>query len=98
MRMQQSYVYIMASKKQGVLYTGVTSDLIVRVSQHKTGVYEGFTSKYQVKRLVYYEVFSEIEQAIAREKNIKAWKRHWKIEAIEKTNPDWNDLFFEIAG
>jgi len=74
------------------------SNLVARVSQHKERVAAGFTSRYFVKKLVYYEVFSEIEKAIAREKNIKAWKRDWKIEAIEKENPEWNDLFGEIAG
>ena len=96
--MQLSYVYIMASKKDGVLYTGVTSNLAARVAQHKAEALKGFTSRYFVKRLVYYEVFSEIELAIQREKNIKAWKRAWKIAAIEKTNTDWNDLFAEIVG
>ena len=92
------YVYILASKKDGVLYIGVTSDLVKRVSEHKSGAVAGFTSRYQVKRLVYYEVFKDIEAAIKCEKAMKEWKRSWKIELIEKSNPEWQDMFEVVAG
>lgn len=96
--MKYSYVYIMASKKYGTLYTGVTTDLIKRVWEHTNGVTQGFTKKYDIKTLVWYEVHEDINAAIAREKNIKAWQRAWKIEAIEKMNPLWKDLYDEITG
>lgn len=95
--MDLSYVYIMASQRYGVLYVGVTTDLVKRIAQHKSGELGGFTEKYNVKRLVYYEALNGIELAISREKNIKAWKRDWKAELIEKNNPDWIDLFDEIV-
>lgn len=87
-----SYIYILASQKNGTLYTGVTSDLIKRVYQHKTKMIKGFTSKYNVKNLVYFEVFDDITEAILREKRIKKWKRAWKLKLIEKENPYWKDL------
>ena len=87
------YVHILASKKNGTLYTGVTSDLIKRVSQHKAKLLKGFTSEYNVTKLVYYEVHSEILEAILREKRVKKWARAWKLELIEKTNPQWLDLY-----
>ncbi len=93
-----AYVYILASKKNGVLYVGVTNDLRRRVSEHKLGEVEGFTSHYHVKRLVYYEAFDDIRDAIQREKALKAWKRQWKIELIERDNPDWQDMFAVVAG
>jgi len=91
-------VYIMASKKDGVLYIGVTNDLVRRVSEHKSEQIDGFTKEYHVKRLVYYEVYDDIRDAIAREKAMKAWKRDWKINRIIETNPDWLDLFEQVAG
>jgi len=93
-----AYVYIMASKKDGVLYIGVTNDLVRRVSEHKSEQIDGFTKEYHVKRLVYYEVYDDIRDAIAREKAMKAWKRDWKINRIIETNPDWLDLFEQVAG
>lgn len=93
----QAYVYLLASQKNGTLYTGVTSDLVKRVWQHKNNVVEGFSKKYHVHLLVWYEVHNEIESAITREKQIKEWKRVWKLELIEKTNPTWNDLYNEIV-
>jgi len=90
--MNQYFVYIMASKKNGVLYIGVTRDLIKRVGQHKQCRIEGFTKKYFVKRLVYYELTSDIKSALGREKQLKKWNRGWKIALIEKDNPEWNDL------
>ena len=93
----QAYVYILASQKNGTLYAGVTSDLVKRVWQHKNNVVEGFSKKYHVHLLVWYEVHNEIETAINREKQIKEWKRLWKLELIEKTNPTWRDLYIEIV-
>lgn len=90
------YVYILASQKNGTLYIGVTSNLQKRVYEHKNEITEGFTSKYNVKMLVHYEVFDDAENAIKREKNMKAWKRNWKLELIEKSNPNWRDLYDEI--
>ncbi len=87
------YVYIMAGQKDGTLYIGVTNDLIRRVWEHKNDVHEGFTKKYGVHRLVWYEATTSIEGAIWREKQMKKWCREWKIELIEKENPDWNDLY-----
>lgn len=96
--MKDYYVYMMASKRNGTLYTGMTNNLIRRVYEHKEGVFEGFTKKYGVKLLVWYEQTNEVEAAIKREKNIQAWKREWKLRLIEEFNPDWNDLYLEIAG
>jgi len=94
--MKQYYVYMLASKKNGVIYTGVTSDLIKRVYEHKTEAVKGFTQKYYVKRLVYYEIGEDPLNAIHREKCIKRWKREWKVDLIEKENPDWKDLYDSI--
>ena len=93
-----SYVYILASKRNGTLYVGVTSDLVKRISEHRQKIIFGFTAKYNVTQLVYYEVFTNIEAAILREKVIKKWKRDWKLALIEKNNPTWKDLFAEICG
>ena len=87
------HVYILASKRYGTLYTGVTSDLLQRIYQHKEGLADGFTNKYNVKTLVYQEVHENAEAAIRREKQIKDWQRQWKIDLIEKANPDWHDLY-----
>jgi putative endonuclease len=95
--MKEYYVYIMASKRNGTLYTGVTSDLIKRVWQHKSAEIRGFTSKYKVNQLVYYEIHGDIMEAIKREKNIQAWKRAWKLRLIEEHNPNWNDLYKTLA-
>ena len=86
------YVYILASKRNGTLYIGVTNDLIRRVYEHKNGLIEGFTKKYSVKKLVYYEQTNDVREAILREKRLKKWNRDWKIKLIEKMNPDWKDL------
>lgn len=94
--MKQSYVYIMASGIHGTLYVGVTRDLIKRVYEHRNDLVEGFTSKYGVHRLVYYEVFNDIKEAIYREKQIKAWKREWKKNLIKRENPRWDDLWDQI--
>ena len=86
------FVYIMANRYRGTIYIGVTSDLLARASQHRLGLVEGFTSKYRLKLLVFYEAHATIENAIVREKQMKEWKRSWKVALIEKSNPDWNDL------
>ena len=91
-------VYILASKKDGVLYTGVTNCLVKRVYEHKHNTNEGFTKIYFVKRLVYFEEYQYINDAIAREKCIKRWKREWKDRLINEKNPEWKDLYFEIGG
>ncbi|MCE2969501.1 MAG: GIY-YIG nuclease family protein [Burkholderiales bacterium] len=85
-------VYILASGRNGTLYVGVTSGLAKRVWQHKEGFVEGFTRKYDIKQLVWYELHPSAESAIAREKRIKEWKRAWKLRLIEESNPYWNDL------
>ena len=95
--MKQSYVYILASKRNGTLYVGVTSDLIKRIYEHKQNLVEGFTNKYTVHELVYYEVHSDIEAAILREKQIKKWNRRWKLRLIEEMNSKWRDLYQEIV-
>ena len=89
-------VYILASRPNGTLYIGVTSDLIQRIWQHKSNLVKGFTERYGVHRLVWYEVHDSMESAIQREKAIKKWNRAWKIELIEKNNPTWRDLYNEI--
>ncbi len=94
--MTQSYVYILASQRNGTLYVGATSDLIKRVYEHKQNLIDGFTKKYSVHVLVYYEIHRAIEEAIAREKQIKKWNRQWKLRLIEEGNPEWKDLYDEI--
>ena len=91
-------VYILASAVAGTLYVGVTSDLVKRIAEHKNGAYSGFTAKYHVHRLVHYEEFGSMELAIEREKKLKKWRREWKIQLIEKTNPKWDDLFLKLTG
>jgi putative endonuclease len=93
---KQPCVYILASDKNGTLYLGVTSDLIKRVWEHKNDVVPGFTKRYGVHDLVWYELHDSMESAIAREKTIKEWKRHWKLELIERMNPQWKDLYLEL--
>ena len=94
----EACVYILASQKNGTLYIGVTSNLIQRVWQHKNGVADGFTKKYSVHYLVYFEQTSDMASAIAREKQLKKWNRQWKINLIEERNPQWMDLYPEIVG
>ncbi|KTD11234.1 GIY-YIG nuclease family protein [Legionella jamestowniensis] len=95
--MKESYVYILASKYNGTLYIGLTSDLIRRVWEHKNKFVPGFTQKYNVTNLVYYEMFNDISLSAAREKRLKEWKRQWKIDLIQKNNPEWKDLYHEIV-
>ena len=92
------YVYILASQRNGTLYTGVTNDLARRAGEHDQADVEGFTKKYKVKALVYYEPFGDITAAIAREKRLKRWHRAWKLELIEKANPTWKNLFDRETG
>jgi putative endonuclease len=92
----QPAVYILASKRNGTLYVGVTTHLIQRIWQHKNNVVEGFTKKYRVHQLVYYELHQNIAQATLREMQIKKWNRQWKIELIESVNPQWLDLWEQI--
>jgi len=87
------YVYLLASRKHGTLYLGVTNDLIRRVYEHKSKVVRGFTSRYDVVKLVWYEVHDDATAAIGREKEIKKWQRDWKINLIEEDNPNWDDLY-----
>ncbi|MFZ3136096.1 MAG: GIY-YIG nuclease family protein [Thermodesulfovibrionales bacterium] len=96
--MKKFYVYILCSKRNGTLYTGVTSNLVKRVYEHKNNLVDGFTKKYNVHNLVWYEVYESVESAINRERQIKKWKRVWKLELIEKYNPHWNDLYESICG
>ncbi len=91
--MKDYCVYIMTNKKNGTLYIGVTNDVIRRVGEHKRGKIEGFTQKYGLNRLVYYEHYAQIKDAIRREKQLKHWNRKWKIALIEESNPQWQDLF-----
>ena len=91
-------VYILASSRNGTLYIGMTNDLIRRVWEHRSGHMEGFTKKYGVHLLVYYEFHETAESAIVREKQMKEWKRRWKLELIEQSNPDWIDLYDELTG
>jgi putative endonuclease len=91
------YVYLTASQKHGTLYLGVTNDLVRRIYEHKTKATPGFTKQYNVVRLVWYEIYDDPTNAIAREKEIKKWPRDWKISLIEEENPDWLDLFASLT-
>ena len=93
---KQPAVYILASKKNGTLYTGVTSDLVKRIWEHKNDFVKGFTKRYKVHNLVWYELHDNMDVAIEREKNMKEWKRTWKVRLIEESNPQWNDLYDSI--
>ncbi len=95
--MNQHYVYITASRRNGTLYIGKAADLVQRIWQHKEHAVKGFTKRYKVTILVHYEVFDSHEAALRHEKQLKEWKRKWKLELIEKHNPDWNDLYDEIT-
>ena len=95
--MKQPCVYILANKPRGTLYIGVTSDLIARTWQHKNDLVEGFSEKYEVHLLVYYEMHETMSDAIQREKQLKKWNRDWKLELIEKFNENWADLYSQIS-
>ena len=92
----QYYIYILANKRNGTLYIGVTSNLVERVYEHKNNMIEGFSKKYNIHKLVYYEITDDIESAIRREKQLKKWNRKWKINLIENSNPEWRDLYFGL--
>ena len=94
--MKQYFVYILASKNNTVIYIGVTNDLIKRVYEHRNDLVEGFTKKYHVHKLVYYEIIEDISEAILREKRLKRWKRIWKDELINEFNQKWKDLYNKI--
>jgi putative endonuclease len=94
---KQPAVYILSNKRNGTLYVGVTSNLVQRVWQHKNNLVPGFTQKYNLHKLVYLEVCESMETAIQLEKQLKKWNRKWKLELIEKNNPEWNDLYSEIV-
>ena len=94
---KQPAVYMLASKRNGTLYIGVTSDLVKRVWEHKNHMVRGFTKRYGVHQLVWYELHENMESAIEREKRLKGWKRVWKLELIESVNPDWQDLYHSIV-
>ncbi len=93
---KQPAVYILASKRNGTLYSGVTSDLVKRIWEHKNDLVDGFTKQYRVHNLAWYELHADMISAIEREKNIKEWKRQWKLNLIESKNPDWRDLYNDI--
>ena len=95
--MKEPCVYILSSRRNGTLYTGVTSDLVQRVWQHKNGVADGFTKRYKVHLLVWYEAHETMESAILREKALKEWRRKWKLALIERENPRWEDLYETLA-
>lgn len=92
------YVYILTNKPYGVFYIGVTSNLPKRIHEHKEKMADGFTKQYNLKMLVYYEIFDDAEHAIGREKTLKRWKREWKINVINQFNPEWRDLYTSIVG
>ena len=98
MKQKQYYLYITASIKEGTLYVGITNDLLKRIYEHKNNLIDGFTKKYNVHKLVYYEETNDIQSAIQREKQIKKWKREWKINLIKKFNPNWKDLYYDLVG
>jgi len=95
--MKTYYIYMLSSKRNGTLYIGVTSNIVKRVYEHKHGMVEGFTKKYSIHNLVWYEIHESAESAINREKQIKKWKRAWKLKLIEKENPNWIDLYEKIC-
>jgi putative endonuclease len=98
MKPRSFYVYILASRVGGTLYIGVTNDLVRRIGEHKLEIAEGFTKRYSVHKLVYFEQFDDVENAIRREKQLKKYNRAWKIRLIEELNPNWDDLYPGTAG
>ena len=95
--MKAGYVYFMTNKPNGILYTGVTSNLMQRVHQHRIGAVAGFTKRYGLKHLVYFETYDDIRTAIQREKNIKHWSRAWKVRLVTASNPEWQDLYDSLV-
>lgn len=96
--MKQYYVYILAGKRNGTLYIGVTNNLTRRVYEHKNNIFDGFTKQHNVKTLVYYEKYDDIQKAITREKQMKKWNRQWKMRLIDHFNPEWKDLYCDMSG
>jgi len=96
-RMSRGYVYFLTNRPNGILYVGVTNDLVRRIYEHRSAAVDGFTRRYGLKRLVYFERFDDIRDAIQQEHNIKHWPRAWKVRKIIASNPDWNDLYEEIV-
>ena len=96
--MKDYFVYILASNRNGTLYIGITNDLLRRVYEHKTKVVKGFSEKYNINMLVYYEQTNDVYSAIEREKKLKKWNRKWKLRLIESVNPEWKDLYYDIGG
>ena len=92
------YIYILASKRNGTLYIGITNNLLARLIEHKQKINNGFTSKYNVTKLVWYDYCEDVRDIINREKQIKKWNRKWKLKLIESSNPEWKDLYYEIGG
>jgi putative endonuclease len=92
----QYYIYILTNKRNGTLYIGVTSNLVKRAYEHKNNIIDGFTKKYNIHKLAYYEITNDVESAIRREKQLKKWNRKWKMNLIEKNNPEWKDLYYEL--
>jgi putative endonuclease len=97
MQVMAYYVYILASRRDGAIYIGVTNDIVRRVYEHRIKAVPGFTSKYNITRLVWFEIYDDPISAISREKELKKWKRDWKVQLIEKDNPEWNDLYESIC-
>ncbi len=95
--MKNYYIYIITNKPKGTLYIGMTNNLVRRGYEHRNGLIDGFTKKYNLNRLVYFEVFNCVEDAIVREKRLKKWNRQWKIDLIEKVNPNWDDLYEKLV-
>ena len=95
--MKNYYVYKLTNKPRGTLYIGMTNNLVRRGYEHRNGLADGFTKKYNLKMLVYFEVFNRVEDAILREKRLKKWNRQWKIDLIEKVNPNWDDLYEKLV-
>lgn len=93
----QYYIYILANRRNGTLYVGVTNNLVKRVYEHKHGLNDGFTKKYSIHMLVHYEIVKEITSAIVREKQLKKWERNWKLSLVEKNNPEWRDLYGDLV-
>ncbi len=93
----QAFVYLLTNKPYGTLYVGVTNDLVRRIHEHREGVVDGFTKTYALKRLVWYEIHESIIEAITREKQIKEWRRAWKVNLIQEANPHWDDLYETLA-
>lgn len=96
--MKRPAIYIMTNRRNGTLYVGVSTELVLRVYQHRESLVEGFTKRYGLARLVYYEWHADVASAIRREKRVKRWRREWKLRLVESMNPYWRDLWFDLVG